>query len=100
MIPLVFAGWLRYLMARDDEGNVFELSPDPLLPFLKSKMEKITFGADEKIIEDAVKPILENETIFGVNLYQVGMAKKVIDYLTQMTRGTGDVRRVLEKTIG
>lgn len=30
-IPLVFAGWLRYLMAVDDEGNAFTLSPDPLL---------------------------------------------------------------------
>lgn len=31
MIPLVFAGWMRYLMAVDDEGKHFELSPDPLL---------------------------------------------------------------------
>ena len=31
LIPLVFAGWLRYLMAVDDNGEKFELSPDPLL---------------------------------------------------------------------
>ena len=36
MIPLVFAGWLRYLMGVDDQGQSFELSPvplvDPVLP--------------------------------------------------------------------
>ena len=26
LIPLVFAGWLRYLMAVDDNGNAFTLS--------------------------------------------------------------------------
>ena len=30
-IPLVFAGWLRYLMGIDDAGNAFTPSPDPLL---------------------------------------------------------------------
>ena len=28
LIPLVFAGWLRYLMGIDDNGNPFTLSPD------------------------------------------------------------------------
>ena len=31
LIPLVHAGWLRYLMAVDDNGNAFAPSPDPLL---------------------------------------------------------------------
>lgn len=39
LIPLVFAGWLRYLMAVDDNGNAFEPSSDPMLaeltPYLK-----------------------------------------------------------------
>ena len=30
-IPLVIAGWCRYLMGIDDNGNEMELSPDPLL---------------------------------------------------------------------
>ncbi len=29
MIPLVFAGWLRYLMAVDDDGNAFTPEPGP-----------------------------------------------------------------------
>ena len=35
MIPLVIAGWLRYLMGIDDEGKDFEVSPDPLYGTLK-----------------------------------------------------------------
>ena len=31
LIPLLFSGWLRYLMAIDDNGNEFTLSPDPML---------------------------------------------------------------------
>src|SRR5699024_3138417 len=39
LIPLVFAGWCRYLMAIDDQGKAFTLSSDPLLdtvcPYVK-----------------------------------------------------------------
>ena len=31
LIPLVFAGWLRYLMAVDDTGAAFTPSPDPMM---------------------------------------------------------------------
>ena len=29
-IPLGIAGWLRYMLGVDDEGNKFELAPDPM----------------------------------------------------------------------
>ena len=45
LIPLVFAGWLRYLMAVDDNGEKFELSPDPLLE--KHKRVFVMHGEDE-----------------------------------------------------
>lgn len=96
LIPLVFAGWLRYLMAVDDNGNEFTLSPDPLLdtvcPYVASVRLGDTINADELL-----KPILKNEKIFGVNLYDVGMAQLVCDYFTQMITGTGAVRATLEK---
>lgn len=41
-IPLVFAGWCRYLMGVNDAGDEFELSSDPMLTELKlSKGHKI-----------------------------------------------------------
>ena len=35
-LPLAIAGWLRYLLAIDDEGKEFTLSDDPLIPDLKA----------------------------------------------------------------
>lgn len=59
LIPLVFAGWLRYLMGVDDNGNAFTPSPDPMLA------EASSYVADVKLGEafDAKKtlaPILSN----------------------------------------
>lgn len=98
LIPLVFAGWLRYLMAVDDNGNTFTLSPDPLsdtvCPYVSSVKLGDTFNASELL-----KPVLENEKIFGINLYEAGLADLVCDYFTQMTAKTGAVRTVLEKYV-
>ena len=82
LIPLVFAGWLRYLMAVDDAGNAFELSPDPLLDTVCPYIEGFKLGEtkDATEIEATLKPVLENDKIFGVNLYEVDMAEKVCGY--------------------
>ncbi len=37
-IPLAIAGWLRYLLAIDDNGNAFEVSADPLKDDLQAKL--------------------------------------------------------------
>lgn len=37
-IPLAIAGWLRYLLAIDDNGNAFEVSADPLKDELQAKL--------------------------------------------------------------
>lgn len=101
LIPLVFAGWLRYLMAIDDEGNAFELSPDPLLDTVCPYVAGFKLGEKDDVaeIEAAVKPVLENKKIFGVNLYEVGMAEKVCEYLKEMTSGVGAVRATLKKYV-
>ena len=101
LIPLVFAGWLRYLMAIDDEGNAFELSPDPLLDTVCPYVAGFKLGEMDDVaeIEAAVKPVLENKKIFGVNLYEVGMAEKVCEYLKEMTSGVGAVRATLKKYV-
>ena len=43
-IPLAIAGWIRYLLAVDDEGRPFELSPDPMLPELREQLAGVEFG--------------------------------------------------------
>lgn len=99
LIPLVFAGWLRYLMAVDDEGNAFELSPDPLLDTVCPYVSGIRLG-EEADVEAVLKPVLENGKIFGVNLYEAGMAEKVCGYFRELTAGKGAVRAVLTKYVG
>lgn len=99
LIPLVLAGWLRYLMAVDDEGNAFELSPDPLLDSVCTYVAGFQLGENEDV-EEALKPLLENEKIFGVNLYKAGMAELVCDYFKEMTAGIGAVRDTLKKYVG
>ncbi len=98
LIPLVFAGWLRYLTGIDDQGNKFELSPDPLLETVCPYVEGIEIGKDINV-EERIKPLLENEKIFGVNLYSVGMAKTVCEYFTQMNQAKGAIRKVLKEYV-
>lgn len=101
MIPLVLAGWLRYLMAVDDEGNAFVLSPDPLLDIVCPYVAGFKLGevGDAAEIETTLKPVLENEKIFGVNLYETGMAEKICAYFKELTAGIGAVRETLKKYV-
>ncbi len=95
MIPLVFAGWLRYLMGVDDSGSPFELSPDPKISSLRAYFEDIKLGGAPDT--DFLEPVLSDSGIFGVDLYQAGLAKKVCGYFKEMCRGKGAVRMTLER---
>ena len=50
-------------------------------------------------IETVLKPVLENTKIFGVNLYEIGMAEKVCEYFKELTAGVGAVRETLKKYV-
>lgn len=95
-IPLVFAAWLRYLMAVDDNGAPFTLSADPLLDTVCPYVAGIRLG-EPADVEEKISPILHNDKIFGVDLYEVGMAGLVCQYFSEMIAGTGAVRATLEK---
>ncbi len=96
VIPLIFAGWLRYLMAVDDEGNAFELSPDPLLADVCRYVQGIGLGmTDAAAVEAAVAPLLHRAEIFGVDLYETGLADKVLACFMALVAGKGAVRRTI-----
>ncbi len=99
LIPLVLAGWLRYLMAVDDKGNAFPLSSDPLLDTVCPYVADIRLG-DAGDVADKVRPILENQAIFGVDLYGLGLAPAVVSYFKELIAGPGAVRATLEKYVG
>ncbi len=98
-IPLVFAGWLRYLMGVDDEGNAFELSPDPLLEDVKAYVSDFRCGEvpSEETVKAKLLPLLKNAKIFGVDLEEAGMSGAVIRHFMEMLKGKGAVRNVLKE---
>ena len=93
-IPLVLAGWLRYLLGVDDQGKPMEISPDPLLPQLKEKLAGYQLGMKGKNLR-GIQQILCNQEIFGVNLYEAGLGEKVEDNFLRLLDGPGAVRRAL-----
>ena len=97
LIPLVFAGWLRYLMGVGDDGKAFELSSDPLLETVRPYVEKIKLG--DTVNDGDLHELLSNEKIFGVNLYDVGLADKAIEYFNELIAGEGAVRKTLKKYV-
>jgi fructuronate reductase len=101
LIPLVFAGWLRYLLGIDDEGNPFEVSPDPLYENLKAGLSGISFGtaANNQDIHSKLKPLLSNPSLFGLDLYEAGLGERVEEYFSQMLSGPGAVRKLLSQTV-
>ena len=97
LIPMVFAGWMRYLMAIDDNGEAFELSPDPLLDTVCPIVAGIKLGDTD--VEETIKPLLTNKAIFGVDLYEVGLADLTVQYFTELIAGPGAVRATLKKYV-
>lgn len=98
MIPLVFAGWLRYLMGVDDWGKEMALSPDPMLTTIRPHLAEINLG-ETNTVEPALWPILSDAKLFGVNLYEAGMAELVCNYFTELTQKEGAVRETLHKYV-
>ena len=98
-IPLAIAGWLRYLLAVDDEGKEMPVSADPMLPALQAELAGVELGKPESCIAK-LDAILTNEVIFAVDLKKVGLAKKVEGFLSEMLAGPGAVRATLVKYLG
>ena len=97
-IPFVFAGWLRYLMGIGDNGKAFNLSSDPLLDTVRGYVANVKFG--DRVSSNSLHELLSNNSIFGVNLYEVELADKVVSYFNDMVAGEGAVRKTLEKVVG
>ena len=95
-IPLAIAGWLRYLLAVDDEGNPMPVSADPMLSVLQAELAGVELGKPESC-RGKLEGILTNEVLFGVNLRQAGLADKIEGYLIELLAGPGAVRATLKK---
>lgn len=94
-VPIAIAGWIRYLIGVDDEGNAIELSPDPMLAELQAALEGVTFGNPDSV-GDKLKPILSNANIFGTDLYAAGIGDKIEALVKEELEGPGAVRATLK----
>lgn len=93
-IPLVLAGWIRYLTGVDDMGNSMEISHDPRLEELKTKISEVQTNT-----EGVVSLMLKDASIFGQDLSQTELSNAVSRYLKEMLAGPGAVRKTLEQYI-
>ena len=95
-IPLGIAGWLRYMMAVDDEGNSYVLAPDPMTGEITEALKDIVIG-QPNTLKDQLKPILSNEKIFFTDLYKNGLGEKIEGFFREMIAGKGAVRATIDK---
>lgn len=98
LIPLVFAGWLRYLMAVDDTGKHFAPSPDPMLEVAGTYVAGFELSEAPKDLS-GLDQLLKNEKVFGVDLVEIGMADLVKKYFLELSGGIGAVRDTLERYV-
>ncbi len=100
-IPLGIAGWLRYLLGVDEQGQAYELAPDPL----NSKLQKDLLDGGVRIgdassVTDQLRPILSNTTIFGSDLYAAGIGEKIEEIFREEISSLGMVRPTIRKYLG
>ena len=97
-IPLGIAGWLRYMLGVDDQGNSYTLAPDPMAEELTRAFQDIVIGKPETF-KDQLKPILSNEKIFFTDLYKNGLGEKIEGFFREMIAGKGAVKATIYKYI-
>ena len=97
-IPVAIAGWLRYLLGTDDKLEKMELSSDPMLANLQEKLSGVEAGKPETYTGQ-LKEILTNKAIFGVDMYEAGLADKVEGMFVEMLAGKDAVRNTLKKYV-
>ena len=98
-IPLGIAGWLRYMLAVDDEGKRYELAPDPMNEEIQEQLKEIIVGQPETFT-DQLKAILSNERIFFVDIYQTGLGGKIETMFREMIAGPGAIKATIHKYVG
>ena len=96
LIPLVLAGYARYLMGVNDAGNVFEPSSDPRLAELMEVMKDVKLG-QENIPSEALQKIYRDKDIFAVDLYEAGLGTKIESMFMELIQGVGAIRNTLKK---
>lgn len=98
LIPLVLAGYARYLKGVDDECKPFDISPDPLLAELQAIVAplEVKEGAQDM---SCLKALYSRADVFGVDLYAAGLGERIEGMAAELYAGPGAVRKTLHKYV-
>ena len=98
LIPLVLAGYARYLKGIDDNGKAFEISPDPMLAELQAIVAPLEVKEGEQDFS-CLKKLYSRADVFGVDLYEVGLGEQIEGMVKELYAGNGAVRKTLHKYV-
>ena len=98
LIPLVLAGYARYLKGIDDNGKAFEPSTDPLLEELQAIVAPLEIGKANQDYS-CLKKLFSRKDVFGLDLYEAGLGNQIEGYVKELYAGNGAVRKTLHKYV-
>ena len=98
LIPLVLAGYARYLKGVQDDGVPFEPSPDPMLAELQAIVAPLEVGKPEQDYS-CLKSLYSRKDVFGLDLYEAGLGEKIEGMVKELFAGPGAVRATLHKYV-
>lgn len=87
------------MLGVDDNGNRYELAPDPMNDEIQEQFKDIVVGKPETL-KNQLKPILSNERLFFTDLYKDGVGEKVETMFREMIAGPGAVKAAIHKYVG
>lgn len=98
LIPLVLAGYARYLKGIMDDGTPFEPSPDPMLSELQAIVAPLEVGKPNQDY-GCLKALYSRKDVFGLDLYEAGLGEQIEGMVRELYANTGAVRRTLHKYV-
>ena len=98
LIPLVLAGYARYLKGIKDDGTPFEPSPDPLLESLQAIVAPLEVGKTDQDYS-CLRQFYRRKDIFGVDLYEAGLGCQIEGMVKELFAGKGAVRATLHRYV-
>ena len=98
LIPLTLAGYARYLKGIKDDGTPFEPSPDPMLAELQGIVAPLEVGRQEQDYS-CLKQLYSRADVFGLDLYEAGLAPQIEGMVKELFAGKGAVRATLHKYV-
>lgn len=98
LIPLVLAGYARFLKGLNDKGEVFTPSSDPKLDELMAIVAPLELGKPDQDWS-CLKNLFCRADIFGLDLYEAGLGEQIEGMVKELYAGPGAVRATLHKYV-